>query len=100
MDKKFLKKGVQNEGFCPLSIEVGSYMVKEDVIKLKIEGKSYSEISRLLGVSESTVKTIYNRFKNSHPESFCPMCSKFLIQTKGSRRKDSVLVNVKTIIGT
>lgn len=82
-----MKKGVQNEGFCPLSIEVGSYMVKEDVIKLKIEGKSYSEISRLLGVSESTVKTIYNRFKNSHPESFCPMCSKFLIQTKGSRQK-------------
>lgn len=29
-------------------------MVKEEVIKLKIEGKSYSEISRILGVNEST----------------------------------------------
>lgn len=57
-------------------------MVKEEVIKLKIEGKSYSEISRILEVNESTAKTIYNRFKNSHPESFCSMCSKFLIQTK------------------
>ena len=57
-------------------------MVKEEVIKLKIEGKSYSEISRILGINESTAKTIYNRFKNSHPELFCPMCSKFLIQTK------------------
>lgn len=45
-------------------------MVKEEVIKLKIEGKSYSEISRILGVNESTAKTIYNRFKNSHPEAF------------------------------
>ena len=44
-------------------------MVKEEVIKFKIEGKSYSEISRILGVNESTAKTIYNRFKNSHPES-------------------------------
>ena len=62
-------------------------MVKEEVIKLKIEGKSYSEISRILGVNESTAKTIYNRFKNSHPELFCPMCSKLLIQTKGHRQK-------------
>ena len=75
-------------------------MVKEEVIKLKIEGKSYSEISRILGVNESTAKTIYNRFKNSHPESFCPMCSKFLSQTKDIARKDFVLVNVKTVIGT
>lgn len=61
-------------------------MVKEEVIKLKIEGKSYSEISRILGVNESTAKTIYNnRFKNGHHESFCPMCSKFLIQIKWHR---------------
>lgn len=33
-------------------------MVKEEVIKLKIEGKSYSEISRILGINESTAKTI------------------------------------------
>ena len=45
-------------------------MVKEEVIKLKNEGNSYSEISRILGVNESTAKTIYNRFKNSHPEAF------------------------------
>lgn len=62
-------------------------MVKEEVIKLKIEGKSYSEISRILEVNESTAKTIYNRFKNSHPESICSMCSKFLIQTKGHCQK-------------
>ena len=34
-------------------------MVKEEVIKLKIEGKSYSEISRILGVNESSD---YSRF--------------------------------------
>ncbi len=62
-------------------------MFKEEVIKLKIEGKSYSEISRILGINESTAKKIYNRFKNSHSELFCPMCSKFLIQTKGHRQK-------------
>lgn len=33
-------------------------MVKEEVIKPKIEGKSYSEISRILGINESTAKTI------------------------------------------
>ena len=86
--------------FVPYLLKEVSYMAKEEVIKLKIEGKSYSEISRILGVNESTAKTIYNRFKNSHTESFCPMCSKFLIQTKGLARKDFVLVNVKTIIGT
>lgn len=43
-------------------------MVKEEVIKLKNEGKSYSEISRILGVNEFTAKTIYNRFMNIHPE--------------------------------
>ena len=62
-------------------------MVKEEAIKLKIEGKSYSEISRILGVNASTTKTIYHRFKNSHPESFFLMCSKFLIQTKGHCQK-------------
>lgn len=31
-------------------------MVKEEVIKLKIEGKSYSKISRILGVNEPTDK--------------------------------------------
>lgn len=60
--------------FVPYLLKEVSYMAKEEVIKLKIEGKSYSEISRILGVNESTAKTIYNRFKNSHPELFCPMC--------------------------
>ena len=71
--------------FVPYLLKEVSYMVKEEVIKLKIEGKSYSEFSRILGVNESTAKTIYNKFKNSHPKSFCSMCSKFLIQTKGHR---------------
>lgn len=48
-------------------------MFKEEVIKLNSEGKFYSEISRILGINESTAKTIYNRFKNIHPLSFCPM---------------------------
>lgn len=34
-------------------------MVKEEVIKLKIEEKSYSGISRILGVNESTAKTFF-----------------------------------------
>ena len=73
--------------FVPYLFKEVSYMVKEEVIKFKIEGKSYSEISRILGINESTAKTIYNRFNNSHPESFCSMCSKFLIQTKGHGQK-------------
>lgn len=73
--------------FVPYLLKEVSYMVKEEVIKLKIEGKSYSDFSRILGVNESTAKTIYNKFKNSHPKSFCSMCSKFLIQTKGHRYK-------------
>ena len=56
--------------FVPYLLKEVSYMVKEEVIKFKIEGKSYSEISRILGVNDSTAKTIYNRFKNSHPEAF------------------------------
>ena len=74
-------------------------MFKEEVIKLKIEGKSYSEISRILEINESTAKTIYNRFKNSHTELFCPMCSKFLIQTKDIVRKGSAQAHAKIIIG-
>ncbi len=73
--------------FVPYLLKEVSYMDKEEVIKLKIEGKSYSEISRILGINESTAKTIYNRFKNSHPESIFSMCSKFLIQTKGHHQK-------------
>ena len=73
--------------FVPYLLKEVNYMVKEEVIKLKMEGKSYSEISRILGVNESTAKTIYYRFNNNHPELFCPMCSKFLIQTKGHRQK-------------
>ena len=53
-------------------------MVKEKVINLKIKGKSYSEISRILGANESTAKTINNRFKNSNPESFLPYLFKVL----------------------
>lgn len=71
--------------FVPYLLKEVSYRVKEEVIKLKIEGKSYSGISRILGINESTAKTIYNRFENSHPKSFYSMCSKFLIQTKGHR---------------
>ena len=73
------------KNFVPYLLKEVSNMVKEKVIKLKIEGKSFSEISRILGINDSTAKTIYNRFKNSHPKSFCSMCSKFLIQTKGHR---------------
>ena len=66
-------------------------MLRHHLVKLvkevKLGKSSYSEISRILGVNESTAKTIYNRFKNSQPESFCPICSKFLIQTKGHRQK-------------
>lgn len=40
--------------FVPYLLKEVSYMVKEEVIKLKIEGKSYSEISRILGVNRTT----------------------------------------------
>lgn len=43
--------------FVPYLLKEVSYMVKEEVIKLKIEEKSYSGISRILGVNESTAKT-------------------------------------------
>lgn len=43
--------------FVPYLLKEVSYMVKEEAIKLKIEEKSYSGISRILGVNESTAKT-------------------------------------------
>ena len=43
--------------FVPYLLKEVSYMVKEEVIKLKIEEKSYSGISRILRVNESTAKT-------------------------------------------
>jgi len=36
--------------FVPLLLKEVKIMFKEEVIKLKIEGKYYSEISRILGV--------------------------------------------------
>lgn len=34
--------------FVPYLLKEVNYMVKEEVVKLKIEGKSYNEISRIL----------------------------------------------------
>lgn len=60
---------------------------KQQILKYKEEGKSYSFISRLLGINESTVKTIYARSKKENNNSICSYCGKKLIQTKGHRQK-------------
>lgn len=57
---------------------------KQQIIKLKNEGMSYSVIASITGVKESTIKTIYARSKK---EDLCPICGKPLIQTRGHRQK-------------
>ena len=57
---------------------------KARIVELKNNGESYASISRIMGVNESTVKTIYSRWKNN---SRCLYCGKNLIQTRGHRQK-------------
>lgn len=49
--------------FVPYLLKEVSYMAKEEVIKLKIEGKSYSEISRILGVNESILHIKFRKWR-------------------------------------
>lgn len=59
---------------------------KQQILKYKKEGKSYAFISKLLGINESTVKTICARSKKND-SSRCLCCGKKLLQTKGYRQK-------------
>lgn len=62
---------------------------KQQIIKLKKEGMSYSTIASITGFNESTIKTIYSRSKRNQlkKKELCPICGKPLIQTRGHRQK-------------
>ena len=63
--------------------------VKAKILKLKREGKSYSEISEVTGVSAGTIKSIVSRSKKENIEiNFCKHCGKEITQTEGKRRKE------------
>ena len=56
--------------------------IKKQALKLRDEGKSYSEISSLLSIPRPKVVSIIQRSENC-----CKECGKPIIQTKGHRQK-------------
>lgn len=60
--------------------------LKERIIKLRSEGKSYGEIAKLTNLSKNTVATILRR-QSIKTSCNCPVCGKTLKQTPGHRQK-------------
>lgn len=59
----------------------------KEIISLKDKGISYKWIAVLLSINESTIKTIYSRYRSEDKGIYCLYCSKKLRQTKGHRQK-------------
>ncbi len=69
-------------GFCMTNLE------KNKITELRKQGLGYRKISRIVGISENTVKSFCSRTKNSDKgKDVCKECGKPLIQTKGVKRK-------------
>jgi hypothetical protein len=62
---------------------------KEKIIKMRQDGFSYSRISKALGVSENTVKSICRRNNLGFQKDgiFCLQCGTPLAQTAGVKQK-------------
>ena len=63
---------------------------KSDVISLRSEGLTYSEIADRLELSINTVKSFYRRCKDTSREtvsSYCKCCGKPIVQPAGAREK-------------
>lgn len=59
---------------------------KNNILKLRAEGKGYGEIASLMTISKNSVVTFLRR-KNDDQSNKCPYCGMKLIQTKGHRQK-------------
>ena len=65
---------------------------KENILHLRSQGQSYSQISRLLGVPVNTIKSLCHRANSTkataqEKKDICKQCGAVLIQTPGHRQK-------------
>lgn len=59
---------------------------KNQIIKLREEGLSFGEIAKRLGMSRSSVSTIYRRAQEQHVDR-CKCCGLVIKQTAGHRQR-------------
>ena len=62
---------------------------KEEIIKLKLAGNSYKQISVLTGICISKIKSVCIRYNTKQTEiiSYCKCCGKKLILVGGKKQK-------------
>lgn len=62
---------------------------KQEIIKLRNEGKSYKQISELTGICLSTIKTVCLRYQTKQNEQvyYCKCCGRKLVFTDGKKQK-------------
>jgi len=62
---------------------------KQQIAVLREQGNGYKKTAQILGISENTVKSIYQRCKaaESAAEDTCLCCGKALTQTPGCKKK-------------
>ena len=62
---------------------------KQEIIKLKNEGRSYKQISDLTGICVSTIKSLCTRYQTKQNELvyYCKCCGKKLVFTNGKKQK-------------
>ncbi len=53
----------------------------------RTQNMGYRRISALMGMSENTVKSFYQREERKSSPSTCLQCGKVIVQTKGTKRK-------------
>ena len=68
---------------------------REEVLRLRIEGKSYTQIADIIRLSRNTVKSICQRMRiqpsetagENHDTDHCKRCGAFLVQNTAGKRK-------------
>ena len=63
--------------------------IKNQIIKLRNDGKGYGEIALITGLSKNSIASFIRRNNNNNNflQDKCPVCGKALVQTKGHRQK-------------
>ena len=62
---------------------------KQEIIKLKLAGNSYKQISELTGICISTIKSLCTRYNSKQNEivEYCRFCGRKLSFTAGKKQK-------------